>query len=72
MKIRGGSYFIIVIIVIMLATIVSALSYPRFATKLLPLVFAGIVLILATVELVRDMRARADGESKSIIFASLL
>ncbi len=65
MRIRRSSYFLILIMLIMLVTIVSALSYPRFATKLLPLVFASLVLVLAAIEFVRELKGR--GESATII-----
>ena len=63
MKIRSGSYFLIVIMVIMLATIGGALSYPRFATKLLPVVFASLILVLAMVEFIRESRAKSESDT---------
>ena len=65
MKIKASSYFLIAIIIIMLMTIVASLQYTTFSARLLPLLFAGLVLVLSVVELFRE--GRTTTESKIIV-----
>ena len=59
MKLKPSSYALIAIIIIALAFIISSLRLEYFESKLLPLLFGGAVLILAAVELVQELGARA-------------
>ena len=56
MKIRGNSYFLMVIMVIMLVAIVISLRMEYRVSKLLPLVIGSSVLVLAAVGLWRDIK----------------
>lgn len=55
MKIRGSSYFYIVIMVIMLVVIGLSLGMEYFESKLLPLIIGGIVFVLAAVGLRKEI-----------------
>ncbi len=57
MKIKGSSYFLIVIILIMLVTIVASLRMEDFESKFLPLTFASLILVLAVMRLWREIKA---------------
>ena len=54
MKIRAGSYFLILIIIIALVAIILSLRMEYFSSKLLPLIVSGTILVLAAIELVRE------------------
>ncbi len=58
MKLRGSSYFLILIMVIMLVAIIAALRMEYFASKLLPVLVGSLVFILATIELGRELLTR--------------
>ena len=55
MKMRGSAYFLIVVIVIMLAVIVAALRMDYFEAKLLPITYGTIILILAAISLKKEL-----------------
>jgi len=55
MKIRGVSYFYILIIVIMLLVMGLSLRMPYFESKLIPLVVSGLIFILAAIALRRQI-----------------
>ena len=57
MKLRGSSYFFIVIMVIMLVIIGLSLRMEHFESKLLPLIIGTAVLILAVIGLGREILA---------------
>ena len=56
-KLRGSSYSLILVIVVMLAFIGLSLRLVYFASKLLPLLMGGIVLLLAVIALAREIKA---------------
>lgn len=56
-KLRGSSYSLIFVIVVMLAIIGLSLRLEYFASKLLPLLIGSIVLVLAVIALAREMKA---------------
>ncbi len=58
MKLRGSSYFLILIMVVMLVAIGAALRMEYFASKLLPLLVGSLVFVLAAIELGRVIMAR--------------
>ena len=58
MKITGNSYFLIVIMVLMLVMINLSLRMEYFTSKLLPLLISIIVFILAAIGLVQDITAK--------------
>ena len=58
MKITGNSYFLIVIMVLMLVMINLSLRMEYFTSKLLPLLVGIIVFILAAIGLVQDITAK--------------
>ena len=55
MKWRGETYFIIGIIVVMLIIIVSSLTMPAIESKLFPLIFGSVVLVLAAIALGKEL-----------------
>ena len=55
MKMRGISYFYLIIMVIMLVIIGLSLRMEYFASKLLPLVFSSTVFVLAAIGLGREI-----------------
>jgi hypothetical protein len=57
MEKKIGLFFVISLLVVMAVIIPVTLSYPRTETKLVPLLAASIVFVLAAVQLVRDIRA---------------
>lgn len=57
MKIKGGSYILVVTIAFTLLVVISALTMENWKSKLLPLVLSGIILVLAAVELRRNILA---------------
>lgn len=56
MKIRGISYFFIIIMTIMLAVIGLSLRMEYFESKLLPLIIGSMIFILAAIELRKEAR----------------
>ncbi|MFH1003714.1 MAG: tripartite tricarboxylate transporter TctB family protein [Chloroflexota bacterium] len=54
--IKGSSYFLMVVLLVMIATIVDSLGFKTLSAKLLPLMFAGFITLLGTVQLFREMR----------------
>lgn len=56
MKPRGVSYSYIVLIPMMSAVIVAAHSMEYFTSKLLPMLIAALILLLAAIGLVREVR----------------
>ena len=57
MKIKPSSYFLIVLLVIAIVALVYGLTFPTMKAKLVPIVISGIILVLASIELVRELRA---------------
>lgn len=53
---KDSSYFLIVIIALMIALISWALTYPDIKTKLLPLIFCATTLVLSLAQLAREVR----------------
>ena len=58
MRLKGDSYFFMVIMAIMLVIIGLSLRMEQFASKLLPLVISSIVFILSAIRLGRDISTR--------------
>lgn len=58
MKLKPGSYFTMVIMAVSLAVILGALTLEYKSIKVLPIMVGGIVFILATVTLIRELRAK--------------
>ena len=54
---KGGTYLLIIIAVLMAVAIALASGYPYIQSKLLPIMAGGVVFILSVAELVRDLRA---------------
>lgn len=65
-KLSGSSYSLTVVIAITLVFIGLALRLVNFSDKLLPLLIAGLVFILAVVELWREISARGRPEPSAI------
>ena len=63
MKIKGSSYFFIVIMATMLAVIILSLTLEYFASKLMPLLIGSIVFILAAIGLGREIRTQGEPEA---------
>ena len=63
MKIRSSSYFFIAIIVVLLVSIGLSLRMEYFQSKLLPLMIGSIVLVLSSIGLGRDIRAKREPEA---------
>ena len=63
MKVKGSSYFYIVIMGVMLFVIATALMMEYFESKLLPLVIGGAVFILAAIGLSSEISARSRQET---------
>lgn len=55
MKMRGNSYFLIVIMAIMLVIIYSSLQMHYFTSKLLPIIVSSIVFIIAALALKKEI-----------------
>ena len=63
MKMRGSSYFYIVIMVIMLVIIGLSLRMEYIESKLLPLIIGGLIFVLAAVGLRREILAGDEREA---------
>ena len=59
MKITGSAYFLIVIMAVMLAVIISSLKMEYFESKLLPLTFSIVIFVLAAIRLRKELSARS-------------
>jgi len=55
----GGVYIPIVFIVVMGVTMGIATTYPYLQARIVPMLVAGIIMLLAIVELVKGLRSRA-------------
>jgi small-conductance mechanosensitive channel len=70
MKLKPGSYFIILVMAVSLAVILGALSLEFKSIRVLPMVIGGIVFSLAAISLVRDLlskkETRGPEEEKSL------
>jgi Tripartite tricarboxylate transporter TctB family len=55
----GGITIPIVLIVVMGITMGIASTYPYLQAKIVPMLVAGIIMLLATVELIKELRSRA-------------
>jgi hypothetical protein len=78
MKIKGSSYFLLVIMIIMLVMIGFSLKMKYFESKFLPLLLCSVVFILSAVELGREISAEAiqqkqgtEGDKNSSVSNSL-
>jgi len=69
MRLRPSSYFLLAVLAVTLAIVVRSLSFPRPETKLLPLIIGGLVFILAAIELVRELRAKAKPQKETRVEA---
>lgn len=58
MKLKPGSYFIMVIMAVSLAVILGALTLEYQSIKVLPIIVGSIVFILAAITLIRDLWAK--------------
>lgn len=65
MKIKPSSYFLIVLLVIAIVALVYGLTFPTMKAKLVPIVLSGIILVLASIELVRELRAGVKAQPKT-------
>lgn len=65
-KVKGSSYFLLVIMAVMLLVVGSSLRMVYFKSKLLPIVVGSIVFILAAVELRKEACAVADLTSTGV------
>lgn len=63
---RASSYFLIAISALMVLTISLALTYEKFETKILPLIFSTTVLILGVALLARELRQQRSSHDTSI------
>ena len=62
MKFKGNSYFLIVIMAVMLVIIGFSLRMEYFESKLLPLVISSAVFVLAATGLVRELKTGVKGK----------
>ena len=62
-KLNSSSYILIVIMAFMIAIIVASLRMEWLSAKLIPLVFASFVFILAVAQLVKEIVARGKAET---------
>ncbi len=51
MKVKGSTYFLMILMLIMLVVIGLAVRMKYFESKLLPFVISGLILVLAVVQL---------------------
>ena len=63
MKSKGNAYFLIIIMVIMLAIIIQALRMEFYTSKLLPLILGTTVFILAAIGLAQEFMAERKPEA---------
>ena len=59
---KASSYFLVFIIMLMVALISWSLTYSDLDTKLLPLMFCSVTLILASAQLAREVRGKRAGK----------
>jgi len=57
MKIKPVSYFLIIIILIAVVAVSYGVTLPTMKAKLVPIITAGLTIILAGIELIRELRA---------------
>ncbi len=57
MKLKGHAYFLFAILALSTLLVVLALTMPFFSSKFLPVLIGGLVMILAVVELVKELRS---------------
>ena len=65
MKTRANAYFFLIVMIIMLATIVWSLRMDYFLSKLLPIIIASIVFVLAATGLIREVLGKEEQTSKT-------
>ena len=66
MKIRGSTYFLMLILAVTLFVIISSLTMESFSSKLLPLVIGGATFILAALQFageLKGVKTPAEGET---------
>jgi len=57
MKIKPVSYFLIILILIAVVAVSYGVTLPTMKAKLVPIITAGLTIILAGIELIRELRA---------------
>ena len=60
MKLKPSSYFTMVIMAVSLAIVLRALTFEYQSIKMLPIIIGGIVFVLATISLVRDLLSKKE------------
>jgi hypothetical protein len=73
---KGGLYFLIAIILVMIGILIVSSGFRFMKAKLLPMTVAGVILTLSVIELVKDIRLnkissvskKPEGVQKSHIF----
>ena len=64
---KGGTYVLIVIIVVMAVCLVIASGYEYFQARLAPMLVGSVIIILCISELIKDLRAKpADPAKESV------
>ena len=56
-KLSPNGYFLIFVIIVMVAFFVASLSYDELQVKLMPLLMSGFTVLLSLIALVQDMRS---------------
>lgn len=59
---KGNQYFLIIISVLMVGIISLSLTYPDLDTKLLPIIFGSLVLVLCLIQLTKDLYGKEKTE----------
>ena len=57
MKMNGGAYFAIFVMLISLAIALGAFAYPLSATRRIPILMGTIIFVLAGITLIRELRS---------------
>ncbi len=60
MKLKPSSYFLIGLLIVAFFAFVNSLMFPRLKMQLFPLIMSGIILVLAGVELFREIRRKPE------------
>ena len=58
MKLKPSSYFLIGILLVALFAFINSLTFTRLKLSLVPLIMSGIIIVLAGVELFREIRQK--------------
>ena len=62
MRVKPSSYFLIFILLLMFIVIIVTAPLPRIEAKIVPLIIAVFVILLAAFELSREMLAKDEGQ----------